>query len=166
MDRYVRVETQKEEQQAAEQNEVRITAAGKTRNYIGYATSLLTEKGHTSVVLKAMGKAINKTVTIGEKALSESSGTGGSGEGRMRSGGVSTRSCESAEAVEGVPKAKQAARETSKPPCPAVSQRRSSSAAWLGCTRSPRSGPQTSPTCGSRLRRGWTALRPRGMFQS
>jgi hypothetical protein len=66
MDRYVRVDTQKAQQQPTEENEVRITAAGKTRNYISYATNLLTQKGHTSVVLKAMGKAINKTVTIGQ----------------------------------------------------------------------------------------------------
>lgn len=46
---------------------MRITAAGKTRNYISYATALLTEKGHSAVVLKAMGKAINKTVTIGKE---------------------------------------------------------------------------------------------------
>ena len=48
--------------------QVRITAAGKTRNYISYATTLLTEKGYSSVVLKAMGNAINKTVTIGARA--------------------------------------------------------------------------------------------------
>lgn len=63
----MRVETQKAEQQPTQENEVRITAAGKTRNYISYATNLLTEKEHTSVILKAMGKAINKTVTIGEE---------------------------------------------------------------------------------------------------
>lgn len=45
--------------------QVRITSQGKSRSYISYGTSLLTEKGHSSVVLKAMGKAINKTVTIG-----------------------------------------------------------------------------------------------------
>jgi DNA-binding protein len=44
---------------------VRITSQGKSRSYISYGTSLLAEKGHSSVVLKAMGKAINKTVTIG-----------------------------------------------------------------------------------------------------
>jgi hypothetical protein len=49
---------------------VRITSQGKSRSYISYGTSLLTEKGHTSVVLKAMGKAINKTVTIGAALVS------------------------------------------------------------------------------------------------
>lgn len=41
-------------------------AAGQVRNYITYATSLLTEKGHDAVTLKGMGRAINKTVTIAE----------------------------------------------------------------------------------------------------
>lgn len=50
--------------------QVRITSQGKSRSYISYGTSLLTEKGHTSVVLKAMGKAINKTVTIGAALVS------------------------------------------------------------------------------------------------
>eukprot|EP00242_Pyramimonas_sp_CCMP2087_P000020 CAMPEP_0198197608 /NCGR_PEP_ID=MMETSP1445-20131203/1168_1 /TAXON_ID=36898 /ORGANISM="Pyramimonas sp., Strain CCMP2087" /LENGTH=126 /DNA_ID=CAMNT_0043866929 /DNA_START=419 /DNA_END=795 /DNA_ORIENTATION=- len=39
---------------------------GKMRNYISYATNLLEEKGSPQVVLKAMGRAINKTVTIAE----------------------------------------------------------------------------------------------------
>lgn len=47
--------------------QVRIMATNKMRNYITYALTLLQEKGHTSVVLKAMGRAINKTVTIGER---------------------------------------------------------------------------------------------------
>ncbi|KAK9816442.1 hypothetical protein WJX72_000280 [[Myrmecia] bisecta] len=66
MDRYVRVEQRKNEQSSIQENEVRIMAAGKMRNYITYATALVTEKGHTSVVLKAMGRAINKTVTVAE----------------------------------------------------------------------------------------------------
>eukprot|EP00884_Botryococcus_braunii_P010424 jgi/Botrbrau1/19383/Bobra.0338s0013.1 len=41
-------------------------AAGKMRNYITYATSLISEKKHEAVLLKAMGRAINKTVTIAE----------------------------------------------------------------------------------------------------
>ncbi len=80
--------------------QVRITTPGKTRNYISYATALLTvrqsewwraepcspamasldllcltcaatlcaqDKKHSSVSLKAMGQAINKTVTIGTR---------------------------------------------------------------------------------------------------
>ncbi|EIE20924.1 alba-domain-containing protein [Coccomyxa subellipsoidea C-169] len=66
MDRYVRVEQRKTEQPTIQENEVRIMAAGKMRNYISYATTLLTDKGHDAVVLKAMGRAINKTVTIAE----------------------------------------------------------------------------------------------------
>lgn len=46
--------------------QVRLTAVNKVRNYISYAMALLEEKGHSSVVLKAMGKAINKTVVVGE----------------------------------------------------------------------------------------------------
>jgi hypothetical protein len=46
--------------------QVRITAVNKVRNYISYAMSLLEEKGHSAVVLKGMGKAINKTVVVGE----------------------------------------------------------------------------------------------------
>ena len=109
MDRYVRVEQRKTEQPSIQENEVRIMAAGKMRNYISYATTLLTvpptlltpflcifehfalvscalaahhtngllralpgahvlqDKGHSAVVLKAMGRAINKTVTIGKQ---------------------------------------------------------------------------------------------------
>jgi len=47
-------------------NEIRITSTGKTRNYISYATALFNEKKHETIVLKAMGRAISKTVTIGE----------------------------------------------------------------------------------------------------
>lgn len=42
MDRYVRVEQRKTEQPTIQENEVRIMAAGKMRNYISYATTLLT----------------------------------------------------------------------------------------------------------------------------
>ncbi|KAL3163003.1 hypothetical protein ABBQ32_009435 [Trebouxia sp. C0010 RCD-2024] len=66
MDRYVRVEQTRAEQSSITDNEVRIMAAGQVRNYITYATSLLTEKGHDAVTLKGMGRAINKTVTIAE----------------------------------------------------------------------------------------------------
>ena len=59
--------------------QVRITSQGKSRSYISYGTSLLTEKGHSSVVLKAMGKAINKTVTIGARRLTCPLACAGSG---------------------------------------------------------------------------------------
>lgn len=45
--------------------EVRITQQGKPRNYISYAMNLFTN-GSERIVLKAMGRAINKAVTIAE----------------------------------------------------------------------------------------------------
>jgi len=65
MDKYRRVEKPKVDQNIG-QNEIRVTAQGKMRNYITYATSLLQEKKSNEVILKAMGRAINKTVTIAE----------------------------------------------------------------------------------------------------
>ncbi|KAJ8899243.1 hypothetical protein K2173_012831 [Erythroxylum novogranatense] len=65
MDRYTRVEKPKPESRINE-NEIRITSAGPIRNYISYATSLLQEKHVKEIVLKAMGQAISKTVSIAE----------------------------------------------------------------------------------------------------
>jgi len=65
MDKYRRVEKPKSETEIQE-NEIRITTQGKMRNYITYATNLFQQKGSSEVVLKAMGRAINKTVTIAE----------------------------------------------------------------------------------------------------
>ncbi|XP_059432597.1 uncharacterized protein LOC132165909 isoform X4 [Corylus avellana] len=65
MDRYQRVEKPKAETPINE-NEIRITTQGRMRNYITYATTLLQEKGSDEIVLKAMGRAINKTVMIAE----------------------------------------------------------------------------------------------------
>lgn len=65
MDRYQKVEKPKRET-AISENELRITAQGRLRNYISYAISLLEEKGAHEVVLKATGRAINKTVMIAE----------------------------------------------------------------------------------------------------
>ncbi|CAK9178391.1 unnamed protein product [Ilex paraguariensis] len=65
MDRYQRVEKPKAET-PIEANEIRITSQGRMRSYITYAMSLLQEKGSTEIVFKAMGRAINKTVTIVE----------------------------------------------------------------------------------------------------
>ncbi|XVF61808.1 hypothetical protein PTKIN_Ptkin08bG0160500 [Pterospermum kingtungense] len=65
MDRYQRVEKPKAETPINE-NEIRITTQGRMRNYITYATTLLQEKGSSEIVLKAMGRAINKTVMIAE----------------------------------------------------------------------------------------------------
>ncbi|XP_071698235.1 uncharacterized protein [Rutidosis leptorrhynchoides] len=65
MDRYHKVEKPKADQAIAE-NEIRITSQGRMRNYITYAMNLLQEKGSSEIVFKAMGRAINKTVTIVE----------------------------------------------------------------------------------------------------
>ncbi|KAK9063939.1 hypothetical protein SSX86_017811 [Deinandra increscens subsp. villosa] len=65
MDRYQKVEKPRAEQPINE-NEIRITSQGRMRSYITYAMSLLQEKGSSEIVFKAMGRAINKTVTIVE----------------------------------------------------------------------------------------------------
>mmetsp|Transcript_14829 Transcript_14829/g.22808 ORF Transcript_14829/g.22808 Transcript_14829/m.22808 type:complete len:155 (-) Transcript_14829:469-933(-) len=46
-------------------SEVKITQQGKPRNYISYAMNLFSE-GNSTITLKAMGRAINKAVTIAE----------------------------------------------------------------------------------------------------
>jgi len=66
MDKYRRVEKVKPQEENINETEIRITTQGKMRNYISYASNLFTEKKATSITLKAMGRAINKTVTIGE----------------------------------------------------------------------------------------------------
>ncbi|KAK8642338.1 hypothetical protein V6N13_011685 [Hibiscus sabdariffa] len=65
MDRYQRVEKPKAET-PIDENEIRITSQGRMRNYITYAMTLLQEKGSNQIVFKAMGRAINKAVTIVE----------------------------------------------------------------------------------------------------
>ncbi|MBA0782156.1 hypothetical protein Gotri_003019 [Gossypium trilobum] len=65
MDRYQKVEKPKADTPINE-NELRITAQGRMRNYISYAITLLQEKGANEIVLKATGRAINKTVMIAE----------------------------------------------------------------------------------------------------
>ncbi|KAJ7957908.1 ribonuclease P protein subunit p25-like protein, partial [Quillaja saponaria] len=65
MDRYQRVEKRRAET-PIDENEIRITSQGRMRNYITYAMSLLQEKNSNEIVFKAMGRAINKTITIVE----------------------------------------------------------------------------------------------------
>jgi DNA-binding protein Alba len=65
MDRYRRVEKPKVEDKIQE-NEIRVTTQGKMRNYISYAMSLFQEKKFPEIILRAMGRAINKTVTVAE----------------------------------------------------------------------------------------------------
>ncbi|CAI5515340.1 unnamed protein product, partial [Closterium sp. Naga37s-1] len=50
------------------ENEIRITVAGKVRNYVTYAATLLQERGQKEVVVKAMGRAISKAVLVAESA--------------------------------------------------------------------------------------------------
>ncbi|KAL1533367.1 ribonuclease P [Salvia divinorum] len=65
MDRYQKVEKPKVET-PIDENEIRITSQGRMRSYITYAMTLIQEKGSDDIVFKAMGRAINKTVTIVE----------------------------------------------------------------------------------------------------
>ncbi|GER33995.1 alba DNA/RNA-binding protein [Striga asiatica] len=65
MDRYQKVEKPRADSQIGA-NEIRITSQGRMRSYITYAMTLLQEKGSDEIVFKAMGRAINKTVTIVE----------------------------------------------------------------------------------------------------
>ncbi|KAB2036740.1 hypothetical protein ES319_D03G022700v1 [Gossypium barbadense] len=65
MDQYQKVEKPKAETPINE-NELRIIVQGRMRNYISYAMTLLQEKGAKKIVLKATGRAINKTVMIAE----------------------------------------------------------------------------------------------------
>ncbi|KAL7128225.1 hypothetical protein ABFS83_14G301600 [Erythranthe nasuta] len=65
MDRYQKVEKPKADS-PIDENEIRITSQGRMRSYITYAMTLLQEKGSDEIVFKAMGRAINKTVTIVE----------------------------------------------------------------------------------------------------
>ncbi|KAK1326926.1 hypothetical protein QJS10_CPA01g00357 [Acorus calamus] len=65
MDRYQRVEKPRDETPMKE-NEIRVMAQGRMRNYITYAITLLQERNSNEIVLKAMGRAINKTVMIVE----------------------------------------------------------------------------------------------------
>ncbi|XP_074263757.1 uncharacterized protein LOC141586442 isoform X2 [Silene latifolia] len=65
MEQYVKVEKPKVET-PIDENEIRITSQGRMRSYITYAMTLLQEKNANEIVFKAMGRAINKTVTIVE----------------------------------------------------------------------------------------------------
>ena len=51
---------------SSDPNEIRITQQGKPRNYISYAIGLFDQEDNDSITLKAMGRAINKCVTITE----------------------------------------------------------------------------------------------------
>jgi len=66
MDKY-RLETSKtEENETINDNEIRVTTQGKMRRSISYAITLFQEKKVEEITIKAMGKAISKTVNIAE----------------------------------------------------------------------------------------------------
>lgn len=65
MEKYRLVEERKSAVDEVLPNEVRITQQGKPRNYITYAMTLF-GKGSDQIILKAMGRACNKAVTIAE----------------------------------------------------------------------------------------------------
>eukprot|EP00899_Mesostigma_viride_P020503 jgi/Mesvir1/28454/Mv15877-RA.1 len=65
MERYRRVDKSADDDGPISENEIRITTLGAVRNYLTYATTVLQEKSD-EVVLKAMGRAINKTVVVAE----------------------------------------------------------------------------------------------------
>jgi len=72
LDKYQRVEKKREDAQI-QPNEIRITALGRRKNYISYALNLLDPQevdgngqSHDTILLKAMGRAITKTVAIAE----------------------------------------------------------------------------------------------------
>jgi len=68
MDKYIReVEANPDEVKTKpNDNEIRVTTMGRMRSYITYATKKLQDGKCDEITLKAMGKAITKTVTIAE----------------------------------------------------------------------------------------------------
>jgi len=67
MEKYRLIEERKStnDEEVVLPNEIRITQQGKPRNYITYAMNVLAG-GADEVILKAMGRAMNKAVTIAE----------------------------------------------------------------------------------------------------
>ncbi|PNG99593.1 Ribonuclease P protein subunit p25-like protein [Tetrabaena socialis] len=65
MENYTRLHKPRDEGPAGE-SEVRVRSGEAPRFYVKLAIGLFRDKGHRVVVLKAMGKAINKTVAIAE----------------------------------------------------------------------------------------------------
>ncbi|KAG7671607.1 putative Ribonuclease P protein subunit p25-like protein [Nannochloris sp. 'desiccata'] len=62
---YIRVRQPRPERELPE-NEMLITSGGKSKAYITHAHGLLTGGDHKTIHLRAMGRAINKTVAIAE----------------------------------------------------------------------------------------------------
>ncbi|GLJ27841.1 hypothetical protein SUGI_0546380 [Cryptomeria japonica] len=65
MEKYERVEKPRPEVPIMD-NEIRIGTRGMPRKYVTHAITLLTERGASTVVLKALGNAISKAVTVAE----------------------------------------------------------------------------------------------------
>ena len=65
MDKYRRVEKPRHSVSISE-NEIRITTKGITMSYVARAITLLQDKGASDIMLKAMGRALSKTVTVAE----------------------------------------------------------------------------------------------------
>lgn len=153
--------------------QVRITAQNKVRNYITYAMALLEEKGYPSVVLKAMGKAINKAVVVGMSLATNTSHAATRlklAQPWMSDVAAHVRSLGSCvpPLSSSLQKVYIVSPPSSDPPvllitslrcCTCILQLRSSSGAWWVCTRSPRSHPPTLLMCGSQRRRAWTGWR-------
>lgn len=66
MENYVRVRPPRDQDAETDPNEVRITTSGRMKHYISYAVAHLVERDQPQVALRAMGKAINKTVAVAE----------------------------------------------------------------------------------------------------
>eukprot|EP00798_Chlamydomonas_sp_ICE-L_P013580 gene13580-19455_t len=61
-EKYTRVRAKKKDDTPMEENEIRIVAANKMRNYVVYALKLIQDKGHKTIMLKAMGRIIKRRV--------------------------------------------------------------------------------------------------------
>jgi len=58
MDKYRRVEKQKQNDEQINENEIRVTTQGKIRNFISYATALFgPEKKQSTIVFEGNGKS-------------------------------------------------------------------------------------------------------------
>lgn len=64
MDKYKK-ETSKREHSTSKENEIRITAPGKVKDYVLKGKDLLEGDKFLHIEIKAMGQAIQKAVTVG-----------------------------------------------------------------------------------------------------
>lgn len=63
MENFVKQDKEKEK---TDENEIRVTAKGQIKNYLGYAFRVLTKTSHTKLVIKATGNAIVKALILVE----------------------------------------------------------------------------------------------------